>query len=59
MLKTNLKDMPLLFIHISQSDKDALTAEANKKGMRLTTYCRMILLDTVKGNDAVRLFNGK
>jgi predicted DNA binding CopG/RHH family protein len=48
MIKSYLKDMPLLFIHISQSDKDALTAEATKKGMRLTTYCRMILLDTLK-----------
>ena len=48
MIKSYLKDMPLLFIHISQGDKDALTTEANKKGMRLTTYCRMILLDTLK-----------
>jgi len=48
MLQSNLKDMPLLFIHISQGDKDALTSEAAKRGLRLTTYCRMLLLDSLK-----------
>lgn len=44
MIKTKLRDMPVLYINIQSSDKDALRAEAKKKGMALTTYCRMLLL---------------
>jgi hypothetical protein len=44
MLKPKLKDMPVLFIHINPADKEALKNKAEKFGMQLTTYCRMVLL---------------
>jgi len=44
MIKTNLKDMPVITIHIHQPDKEALKRIADKQGMQLATYCRMILL---------------
>ncbi len=42
--------MPIITIHIKSEDKESLNKEAEKLGMQLTTYCRMILLKTVKGN---------
>ena len=48
MLKTKLRDMPVVTIHFYPSDKDALKKLANTKGMMLATYCRMILLETLK-----------
>jgi len=43
-----MRNMPILAMHLDQGDKDALTNEAAKRGMRLTTYCRMLLLDSLR-----------
>ena len=48
MIKTKTRDLPVITIHISQSDKDSLTAKAEERGMQLTTYCRMKLLEDLK-----------
>lgn len=48
MIKTRLKEMPVLYIHIEPGDKTALWNEAKKRGMQLTTYCRMVLLDSLR-----------
>ncbi len=47
MLKTKMRDMPVITIHIEPGDKEALKLEAKRKGMQLTTYCRMVLLDSL------------
>lgn len=49
MIKSKMRDLPVLTIHIQGIDKEALTREANKLGMRLTTYCRMVLLKSLEG----------
>jgi hypothetical protein len=46
--KGNLTDLPIITIHIKDDDKQALTKDAEKLGMQLTTYCRMKLLETLK-----------
>lgn len=43
-----MKDMPVIFIHIEPGDKQDLSSEAQKNGMKLATYCRMILLQSLK-----------
>ena len=48
MTKPKMRNMPVLAMHLNQSDKDALTNEAAKRGMMLTTYCRMLLLDSLR-----------
>ena len=48
MIKTKVRDLPVIAIHLEHGDKDALTAEAAKRGMMLTTYCRMLLLDSLR-----------
>jgi hypothetical protein len=48
MIKTKMRNMPVLAMHIDQGDKDALTTEAAKRGLRLTTYCRMLLMDSLR-----------
>jgi predicted DNA binding CopG/RHH family protein len=48
MLKINLKDLPVITIHINDADKKALQAQADKNGMQLATYCRMVLLNSLK-----------
>ena len=47
MQKTSLRDMPVITIHILPSDKNSLIEQADKKGMKLATYCRMILLEKI------------
>ena len=47
MIKTKVRDLPVLTIHIQDSDKEALNGEAKKLGMQLTTYCRMVLLKSI------------
>jgi hypothetical protein len=54
MIKNKLKDMPVLYIHIEPNDKESLRVEAQKRGMQLTTYCRMMLLDSLRQNDTNR-----
>ena len=48
MIKTKMRNMPVLAMHIDQGDKEALTVEATRRGMGLTTYCRMLLLDSLR-----------
>ena len=48
MIKTKVRDLPVLTIHIQEGDKESLTKEAQKLGMQLTTYCRMILLKSIE-----------
>ena len=50
MLKTGLKDMPVITIHIYPGDKEALKREADKQSLQLATYCRIILLKSLKDN---------
>jgi hypothetical protein len=47
MIKKQLKEMPVITIHIEPGDKEALTLEAEKRGMQLATYCRMLLLESL------------
>jgi hypothetical protein len=47
MIKTNLRDMPVLYIHIEPQDKQLLKDEAKKRGLQLTSYCRMVLLQSI------------
>ena len=51
MTKLKTKEMPVLFIHIEAEHKERLKILAQKRGMQLTTYCRMILLDSMRQND--------
>lgn len=46
-MRTNLRNMPVVTIHLDTSDKQALEREAQKNGMQLATYCRMILLNSL------------
>jgi hypothetical protein len=48
MLKTNLKFAPVITIHLYETDKNNLQAQADKVGMQLATYCRMVLLNSLK-----------
>jgi len=48
MFKTKLREMPVVTIHLYPSDKEALKKIAEAKGARLTTLCRMILLEYLK-----------
>jgi hypothetical protein len=48
MIKTRVRDLPVITIHINEGDKTLLTSQADKLGMRLTTYCRMILLKAIE-----------
>lgn len=45
---TNLRDMPVITIHINSEDKKTLKGKASEKGMTLATYCRMLLLKAIK-----------
>ena len=45
---TNLRDMPVITIHINPEDKKILKSKARAKGMTLATYCRMLLLKAIK-----------
>jgi len=38
----------VIYIRIETKDKEALELEARKLGMSVTTYCRMVLLKTLK-----------
>ena len=48
MLKSNLRDMPVITIHFYPSDKKSLMDKASEKGMGVSTYCRMLLLESLK-----------
>ena len=48
MIKSKVRDLPVITIHVQNSDKEALTIEARKLGMQLTTYCRMVLLKSLE-----------
>jgi len=39
--------MEVLFIRIEQEEKELLREEAKKLGMSVTTYCRMILIQSL------------
>ena len=47
MLKSKLRDMPVITIHIEPTDKQALIDKAKRIGMQLATYCRMVLLESL------------
>ncbi len=47
MIKTKMRDMPVVTIHLEPGDKQALKLEANKRGLQLTAYCRMLLLQSL------------
>jgi len=40
--------MAVIYIITDQKEKDLLKIDAKKLGMPLTTYCRMILIKTLK-----------
>ncbi len=40
--------MAVIYIRIDNQNKQGLQLEAKKLGMQLTTYCRMILLKSLK-----------
>jgi antitoxin component of RelBE/YafQ-DinJ toxin-antitoxin module len=43
--------MSVIYIRIDNNEKKNLELEAKKLGMQLTTYCRMLLLQSLnKGN---------
>jgi predicted DNA binding CopG/RHH family protein len=48
MLTNKVRQMPVITIHIPAGDKESLKAEAQKRGMQLTTYCRMVLLQSLE-----------
>jgi predicted DNA binding CopG/RHH family protein len=48
MIKTKVVDYPVITIHMNPSDKESLKVQAEKNGMQLTTYCRMILLKSLE-----------
>ena len=47
MIKNKRKDMPVIFIRIEPFYKEKLFDEAQKQGLQLSTYCRMILIKSV------------
>lgn len=40
--------MSVIYIRIEEPEKKSLEVEAKKLGMTLTTYCRMVLLKSLK-----------
>ncbi len=44
MIKVKMREMPVVTIHLEPGNKQALKLEAEKRGLQLTAYCRMILL---------------
>lgn len=44
----NLKESPVITIHVNAWDKEALFNLAQKNGMQLATYCRMLLLKSLE-----------
>jgi len=40
--------MPVITIHVNPADKEALKHLAQQQGMQLATYCRMLLLKSLK-----------
>lgn len=49
MLKGKMNDNPVIYIHITEYDKKRLKEQAEKLGMQMTTYCRMVLLKSLEG----------
>lgn len=47
-MKTKLREMPVITIHMYPSEKEALKHIAENKGMQLATYCRVVLLEILK-----------
>lgn len=48
MIKEQLKNQPVLYIHIDNGTKQALKIEAEKRGLQLTAYCRMVLIKSLE-----------
>ena len=48
MLRNKVRNQPVLTIHIKNEDKQALKTDAEKRGLQLIPYCRMILLQSLK-----------
>lgn len=48
MIKSKSSKYPVITIQIQPIDKNALKDQAAKNGMQLATYCRMILLNSLK-----------
>jgi antitoxin component of RelBE/YafQ-DinJ toxin-antitoxin module len=40
--------MSVIYLRIDNQEKSALQLEAKKLGMQLTTYCRMVLIKSLK-----------
>lgn len=45
--------MAVIYIRISDKDKEVLESEADELRMKLATYCRMILMQSVGKNKFV------
>ncbi len=41
--------MEVIFIRLEKIEKDKLVIKAKELGLTLTAYCRMILIQTMKG----------
>lgn len=50
MLNSRMRDMPVITIHISPADKEALKHKAEQERMQLATYCRIVLMNSLKSN---------
>lgn len=48
MIKDEVKNYPVITIHISSGEKEALKIMAKKRGLQLTPYCRMILIESLE-----------
>ncbi len=51
MITTKVRELPVITIHIEPGDKHALKLEAEKRGLQLVPYCRMLLLDSLNRED--------
>lgn len=47
MLRNKVRNQPVLTIHLKSEDKQALKVEAEKRGLQLIPYCRMLLLGSL------------
>ena len=46
-----LREAPVINIHIHKPDKEALQRLADKRGLQLIPFCRMILLQAIKDEE--------
>ena len=47
-IKRNLQNDKVLYLYLPKTAKEQLTNKAQEMGMTLTTYCRMILIESLK-----------